>query len=84
MQSRLLEAQSAVGGGSLPEHGLPTVLLALKGPASRFAAALRAGSPPVIARIEADACCIDPRTVLKGEDEELIDAIEGAFRTVVP
>jgi hypothetical protein len=36
----------------------------------------------VIARIEKDACCLDPRTVLKGEDETLIDAVEVAFKAV--
>ena len=79
----LVAGESAVGGGSVPGHGLPTVLLALVGPASRLAAALRHGEPPVIARIEKDACCLDPRTVLRGEDEMLIDAVEAAFRTVV-
>jgi L-seryl-tRNA(Ser) seleniumtransferase len=78
----LVPGESAVGGGSLPGHALPTVLIALEGPASRLAAALRNGDPPVIARIEKDACCIDPRTVLKGEDETLIDAVEVAYRTV--
>jgi L-seryl-tRNA(Ser) seleniumtransferase len=78
----LLPGESAVGGGSLPGHALPTVLIALRGPASRLAATLRAGEPPVIARIEKDACCLDPRTVLKGEDETLIDAVEVAYRKV--
>jgi L-seryl-tRNA(Ser) seleniumtransferase len=78
----LVPGESAVGGGSLPGHGLPTVLLSLSGPASRLAAALRNGEPPVIARIEKDACCLDPRTVLKGEDETLIDAVEVAYRGV--
>lgn len=81
--ARLVEGESAVGGGSLPEHALPTFLLALEGPASRLASALRQGDPPVIARIDKDACCIDPRTVLRGEDETLIDAVEVAFRTAV-
>jgi L-seryl-tRNA(Ser) seleniumtransferase len=76
----LIDGRSEVGGGSVPEHELPTVLLALEGPASRIAAALRHGNPPVIARIENDMCCIDPRTVLKGEDEILIDAVEAAAR----
>jgi len=80
--TRLVVGESAVGGGSVPGHGLPTVLVALKGPASRFAAALRRGSPPVIARIEKDACCLDPRTVVRGEDETLIDAVEVAARSV--
>ncbi|TAN35124.1 L-seryl-tRNA(Sec) selenium transferase [bacterium] len=78
VRTTLVEAESAVGGGSLPGHGLPTVLVALDGPASRLSAALRRGEPPVIARIEKDACCIDPRTVLRGEDEALIDAVEAA------
>ena len=78
----LVPGESAIGGGSVPGRGLPTVLLALSGPASRIAAALRHGEPPVIARIEKDACCLDPRTVLKGEDETLIDAVEVAYRGV--
>jgi len=76
----LTEGHSEVGGGSVPEHGLPTALLALTGPASRLAAALRRGDPPVIARIDQDRCCIDPRTVLQGEDEMLIDAVEAAVK----
>jgi L-seryl-tRNA(Ser) seleniumtransferase len=79
----LVASESAVGGGSLPQHGLPTMLLALSGPASRLAAALRHGEPPVIARIEKDACCLDARTILKGEDETLIDAVEVAYRSVM-
>jgi L-seryl-tRNA(Ser) seleniumtransferase len=79
----LVGGESAVGGGSLPEHGLPTMLLALAGPASRLAAALRHGEPPVIARIEKDTCCLDARTILKGEDETLLDAVEVAYRSVM-
>ncbi len=82
VETVLVEGSSAVGGGSLPEHGVATVLLAITGPASRWTNALRHGDPPVIARIEKDACCLDPRTVQKGEDETLIDAVERAARTV--
>ena len=82
VETRLVEGSSAVGGGSLPEHQLPTVLLAIAGPASRLSTALRQGTPPVIARIEKDECCLDPRTVLKGEDETLIDAVETAAALV--
>ena len=73
-----VEGASAVGGGSLPGHEVPTVLLALPGPASRLAAALRRGEPPVLARIEGGRCCVDLRTVLRGEDDLLQDAIEAA------
>jgi L-seryl-tRNA(Ser) seleniumtransferase len=83
VSSSLVAGDSAAGGGSLPGHALPTMLIALAGPASRLAAALRRGDPPVIARIEKDACCLDPRTVLRGEDEQLIDAVEAAVKTVL-
>jgi L-seryl-tRNA(Ser) seleniumtransferase len=82
VETKLVEGSSAVGGGSLPEHAVATVLLAVLGPASRLSTALRHGDPPVIARIESDECCLDPRTVLKGEDETLIDAVEVAARSV--
>ena len=82
VRTTLIPGESAVGGGSVPGHGLPTVLVGLAGPASRLAAALRRGDPPVIARIEKDACCLDPRTVLRGEDETLIDAVEVAARSL--
>jgi len=78
----LLESESAAGGGSLPGRGLPTTLVALEGPASRLLKALREGDPPVLARIEADRCCLDPRTVLSGEDEPLFDAVEQAVLSV--
>ena len=80
----LVQGESAVGGGSVPGHGLPTVLVAIHGPASRLAAALRRGDPPVMARIENDLCCLDPRTVLKGEDEMLIDAVEAVSKHSLP
>ena len=82
IESTLLEADSTAGGGSLPGHSFPTVLVAITGPASRLAAALRRGDPPVLARIEADLCCLDPRTILRGEDETLFDAVERAVASL--
>ncbi|MBO0688499.1 MAG: L-seryl-tRNA(Sec) selenium transferase [Candidatus Dormibacteraeota bacterium] len=81
---RLVEADSAVGGGSLPGHVLRTWLIALDGPASRLADALRRGEPPVLARIEGDRCCIDVRTLLPGDEDPLQDAIEAAVAAAVP
>jgi L-seryl-tRNA(Ser) seleniumtransferase len=82
VEAERLDASSAAGGGSLPGHELATVLLALPGPASRLAAALRRGEPPVLARIEGGRCCIDLRTVLRGQDDQLQDAIEAAVLAV--
>ena len=72
----VIAGQSTVGGGSLPEEVLPTMLLALevKQP-NRFLAKLRAAEPPVIARIEGDRVVFDPRTVLEEEEGKMVEVI---------
>jgi L-seryl-tRNA(Ser) seleniumtransferase len=68
--------ESAVGGGSLPGETLPTALLAVAHPdADGVAARLRAASPPVVCRIQRDHLLFDPRTVLPGQEEELLAAV---------
>ena len=61
---------SRVGGGSFPEQDLPTVLVAIK-PLTMDVDALRqallAVEVPVIGRVEDDAFCLDPRTVMVEE-----------------
>jgi L-seryl-tRNA(Ser) seleniumtransferase len=82
VECHLLDSESAAGGGSLPGQVLPTTVLAIEGRASRLAAALLAGDPPVIARIEQGHCCVDLRTVLRGEDDTLQEAIEVAVASL--
>lgn len=72
---------STVGGGSLPGVELKTVLAAVApgGPVSsinRLAEALRQGDPPLVARVEHDRFLIDPRTLLPGEDQRLIECFK--------
>ena len=76
--------RSAIGGGSLPDETLPTSLVRLgAGDATGLAAALRAGEPPVVARIEDDAVVLDPRTVLPDEEEALLGAVAAAMKKAV-
>jgi L-seryl-tRNA(Ser) seleniumtransferase len=84
LEAAVTPGASTVGGGSLPGETLPTHLLALSGlPADRLAARLRAGQPPVVARIVDHALCFDPRTVLPEQDEQLVAAILAAWQTLV-
>ncbi len=79
----LVETESAVGGGAAPTVGVPTVAVALDpGPAGpdRMAAALRRGSPPVVARVSEDRLLVDLRTVLPGEEEALLAALVASAR----
>ncbi len=79
----LMSGGSAVGGGSLPGQTLPTTLLAVGcSHPQRLLAALRAGSPPVIARVQEDWVVFDPRTVLPEQEPVLLNAIRDALRIV--
>ncbi len=67
-----------MGGGAAPTVGVPTVAVALDaGPAGpdRFAAALRAGSPPVVVRVAEDRLLVDLRTVRPDEEDALLAAL---------
>lgn len=71
---------STVGGGSLPGETLPTRLVALQPPSpNRLAHRLRTGEPAVVGRIEGGRFLLDPRTVLAGEEDELLMALERAL-----
>ncbi|HET7692972.1 MAG TPA: L-seryl-tRNA(Sec) selenium transferase, partial [Gemmatimonadota bacterium] len=60
------------GGGTLPEVELPGWALRVD-PSDQSAAeletALRAGEPPIIARVADDAVWLDVRAFLPGDDE---------------
>jgi L-seryl-tRNA(Ser) seleniumtransferase len=82
VRAEIVEGRSTVGGGSLPGETLPTRLLALPvADPDRLAAALRAGDPPISARIEADRLMLDPRTVLPEEERELLRVVTAAFES---
>ncbi len=76
----VVDGRSAVGGGSLPGETLPTKLVAIEADSpDELARRLRLGDPPVIGRIEGDRLLLDPRTVLEGEDELLLEAVRRAL-----
>ncbi len=78
--ARLRDAESAVGGGTLPGETLPTVALAVpSADPDALAARLRRCDPPVVARIEAGEVLLDPRTVLPGEGAEVVAALRAAL-----
>jgi len=79
-EAAVVDGQSTVGGGSLPEETLPTRLVAIRVTAPQeLAQRLRVGSPPVIARIENDALLLDLRTVLPTHEPALRQALQAAL-----
>lgn len=73
----LTEGESTVGGGSLPGETLATTLLVL--PALITAAALRRGTPPVVARTHARRVLLDLRTVPRECDSTLLEVVVAAL-----
>jgi L-seryl-tRNA(Ser) seleniumtransferase len=75
---RIIEGESALGGGALPAVGIPTWLLAVSAPgqtAESLAGRLRRHEPPVIGRIAEDVVLLDMRTLLPGEDLLVAEAV---------
>lgn len=70
------KGESTIGGGSLPGATLPTWLLALDSanPEAQKMA-LRRADPPIIARIAGGRVLLDPRTVLAGQEDALLQAL---------
>ncbi|MBB2989703.1 L-seryl-tRNA(Ser) seleniumtransferase [Mycolicibacterium iranicum] len=63
---------AAVGGGGAPGVELPSAAVSLP---ERYAAALRAGAPAVVGRLENGRCLLDLRTVAPEDDPTLIEAV---------
>ena len=83
LDARVIDAQSTVGGGSLPGEVLPTRAVALKvANPDAFVKALRENDPPIIARIENDAVLFDPRTVLSHDVDALLQGAVRAARLI--
>jgi L-seryl-tRNA(Ser) seleniumtransferase len=81
--ARILHGRSMIGGGSLPEEGLPTRVVAIPAHDSRsvteLAQRLRLSQPPVIGRIEHDLLLLDPRTVAPEDDSTLVETVAAAL-----
>jgi L-seryl-tRNA(Ser) seleniumtransferase len=63
----LVETEARIGGGALPTLALPSAACALPDPRGTLQAALRGGTPPLVARLVDGQLLLDARTL--GEDE---------------
>ncbi len=83
MQVTVRESSSRVGGGAFPETELPTFVVCVThrsmAPDALQTALLRA-KPPVLARVEQDCLCFDPRTLCGKDFSDIADALRQAVR----
>lgn len=81
----VVEDIAFAGGGSLPEHSIKTYAVSIRGQGprltpNRIEERLRAGSPPVVARIKEDAVLLDARTVQEDEIKPLAECVKAALK----
>jgi L-seryl-tRNA(Ser) seleniumtransferase len=69
---RVVGSAATVGGGGAPGVTLPSAALSLPEP---YAAALRAGAPAVLGRLEGGRCMLDLRALALADDETMADCI---------
>jgi L-seryl-tRNA(Ser) seleniumtransferase len=67
----VVDTDASVGGGAFPTARIPSAAVALGGPAERIERELRAGEPPVVARVADDHVLLDPRTIPQTDDAAL-------------
>ncbi|MBM3980638.1 MAG: L-seryl-tRNA(Sec) selenium transferase [Planctomycetes bacterium] len=78
------EDESFVGGGSLPDVSVPTVVLALGADGlseTDFAARLRTGTPAVMGRVQDGRVLLDLRCVFERQEGELLEAVRVAVES---
>ncbi|MGI9032933.1 MAG: L-seryl-tRNA(Sec) selenium transferase [Acidimicrobiales bacterium] len=71
----VVDTMAVAGGGSVPGHEVPSAGVALPGD---LAASLRAGEPPVVARVNEGSTVCDLRSVDPADDGLLADALKRA------
>ena len=78
--ARLARSETAVGGGSLPEHLLSGWAVVVEGPKiSKLAAAMRQAATPVLVRVHEEALWLEVRTLQDDEFPLVQDAFSFAI-----
>ena len=69
----VVEMMAVPGGGTLPGIEIPSAGVRMDGDHTE---ALRAGDPPIVARVSDDATFVDLRTVDAADDSVVADALQ--------
>ncbi len=68
LRAEVIAGESVIGGGATPEQSIPTWLIAVEcADVVEAERSLRAGDPPVVARIEDERLIFDLRTVFSAK-----------------
>ncbi len=75
----VVKSVAEVGGGSLPGQELESRAVSVVGPLrpDDLSLRLRTGTPSIVGRIEGGRFLLDVRTLLEGDEDDLVAAMEG-------
>jgi L-seryl-tRNA(Ser) seleniumtransferase len=82
IQLKRIDGESVIGGGSCPDFGLPTNLIAIQSDrlkAHEIESRLRGQSPPIILRLDEDSALLDLRTIFPNQEAALIRGLQQAL-----
>lgn len=78
IETEILPTEGRVGGGSVPNHILPSYSVAFTGDVNALEAKLRLGATPIIGRIHEGKYLLDVRTLFEADFSTIVDAIQEA------
>ena len=75
----VIPTEGRVGGGSVPNHSLPSYAVAFGADVNKLEKALRLGQTPIIGRIHEGKYLLDVRTLFEGDFPTIADAVREAL-----
>jgi L-seryl-tRNA(Ser) seleniumtransferase len=77
--AEILPTEGRVGGGSVPNHSLPSYAVAFDGNVNALEEALRLGLRPIIGRIHDGKYLLDVLTLLESDFPVIVEALKEAM-----
>lgn len=78
--AEILPVEGRVGGGSVPNHSLPSYAVAFGGDVNALEEKLRQGEIPVIGRIHEGAFLLDVRTLFESDFATIVEALKESLK----
>ena len=78
IDTEIIATEGRVGGGSVPNHSLPSYAVAFSGDVNALEETLRLGLQPIIGRIHEGKYLLDVRTLFEADFPTIAKAVKGA------
>jgi len=76
VERSILPTEGRVGGGSVPNHSLPSYAVAFTGDVNALEEKLRLGATPIIGRIHEGKYLLDVRTLFETDFPTIVEALK--------